>query len=125
MSHDILEFYLDTLQDDNENVNEIGVMAALTAMTLTSAAFDLYKNHLSAAARRCLNFVGPEKSKCVMGYKINAQKSLIANLNKAKNKCKSAKCNLKINKKIKKQQEKIIKTQKQLSKVVSQSYGRG
>ena len=124
MTNELLELYLNKVQSDN--VNEIGVLpvlgTAITALSLASVSADLYKNHLSNAARKCVNFVGEEKSKCILGYKIGGLKTLIANLNKARTKCPSQRCISNMNKKIAKQRKKLESAQDQLRKVTQQRY---
>ena len=60
----------------NQYIQEIGLIG--TAV-IGGSAIALYKRFLSDAARKCNQFYGPQKSVCMLNYKIKATQAMLKN----------------------------------------------
>jgi len=105
----ILDFYLQDLQDlqEKEPIDEIApVMIGLSAASMGLAAFNVYKQHLTKAARVCKDLPPREKGICMWNWKLKGKQKEYMTLKGSVGKCnKSVKpegCRLKITKKVEK-----------------------
>lgn len=82
------------------------VMAAVSIFSAFNMAFQLYKNYLSKAARRCADIPPKEKAICMLKAKSMAKQAQLKALKQASSKCAKAKdpvkCKQKFNAKMSK-----------------------
>jgi hypothetical protein len=88
-----------------DNIQEAIPLVAFSAASLLMTAFNLYKNHLTRATRRCKDLPPREKSICMLNSKILAKnvqlQSLKSNFSKCEKSKSSDECKLKFAKKMK------------------------
>ncbi len=96
------------------------VLLTLSAASLIMAAYRMYKEYFSKHARKCSTTVGIGKSLCMTDVEIKALKRMISSLknniskcNQIKDETKKKQCIEKINKKIVKTKERLMRKEKQ------------
>jgi len=99
-----------------------GQVASTTALHRILIYKDHYKKKIKRSKVVCNNFQGPDKTKCLLTYKIKTTEELVANMKKAQLKCEDDKCKEKIEKKIDSQLLKIDTLKQNLDNVIQQSY---
>jgi len=117
----LLEEYLKYIQKDKENLEEIIPALAIAAYGL-SIFYNLikgYQQFLQDAARKCNGITDYRmKERCMISYKIEANKKLVNDLNSNKSKCGEDKaCLNKFEKKQIKVLEKVKKFEDQYRRV--------
>ncbi len=94
----VVDDYLDYLE-------EVAPMLALSAASMLMTAFNLYKSHLTKAARRCKDLPPREKSICMLNSKVIAKNMQLQMLKSNLPKCGKSrnpdKCKLKFANKMK------------------------
>ena len=80
------------------------VVGIVTAVSISAAAFFIYKRFISRSGKYCARYKGQTKRDCVRKFKMNAMKATILSLNSAKNGCAGTrnpeKCEINYDKKI-------------------------
>ena len=116
----IIESYLNYLYGDKKIVSEIEpvtgtLMLAAYGMSAFYAAINGYNKFLTSAAKSCAGIADTSlKEKCMVKYKIEANRKLANDLRGSRGKCKGdEKCLDKFEKKIKKCEDKVGKYQLQ------------
>lgn len=77
----LIDNYLDTIQE------VLPIMVAFSAASVSMGAFNLYKQHLTKAARTCRDLPAKEKSVCMLNYKLQGKKIQLAKLKDGLGKC--------------------------------------
>jgi len=86
----LLEDYLEHIQSDKENLEEIVPALAITAygLSIFYSIISGYQKFLQDAARKCSGIADNKmKERCMVSYKIEANKKLANDLNSKKSKC--------------------------------------
>lgn len=81
----LLDKYLDEIQE------VAPIMLAVSAASLSMTAFNLYKQHLTKAARACKDLTPREKSICMLRFKMSGKKLQLAKLKDGMTKCNKSK----------------------------------
>lgn len=118
----LVDNYLDSIQE----ILPVPVMVAFSAASLSMAAFNLYKQHLTKAARMCRDLPPKEKSVCMLNYKIQGKKLQLAKLKDGLGECakikKAAECKENLTKKAKKVDDQIKFLSNRMREVRKQRY---
>lgn len=110
------------------NLNVLGdhggkILFAAGVVALATAAYYVYKNYLSAAAKACANLKGVRKKRCMLKYKLEGAKKAIKKLQEAFSACSQKnnpqKCEFRIKQQVRKWEERIQRYQRKLSELGS------
>lgn len=105
------------------NLNVLGdhggkILFAAGVVALATAAYYVYKNYLSAAAKACANLEGVRKKRCMLKYKLEGAKKAIKKLQEAFSACSQKnnpqKCEFRIKQQVRKWEERIQRYQRKL-----------
>ena len=101
---------------------EIGPgLMAISATSLLMAAYRMYKDYLSKAARSCDTMEGRDKTLCMTKYKMEGTRAQMEKLRKSLSKCQEAKypqkCQERLQEKISKLRDKYKKLEKKFNMV--------
>lgn len=96
------------------------IMMAISAASLSMGAFNLYKQHLTKAARVCKSLPPKEKSLCMLTHKLRGKQIQHAKLKSNMSKCSKTKDPQKCKKSLLKKTIKVGEEIKFLSKRVQQ-----
>lgn len=114
------------IDDYLEHLEEVAPMLALSAASMLMTAFNLYKSHLTKAARSCKDLPPREKAICMINSKIIAKnmqlQMLKSNLPKCGKSRKPDKCKLKLANKMKQLADEIKFLARRLKELRDQKY---
>jgi hypothetical protein len=83
---------MELLEDYLESIQEIApLMIAFSAASLSMGAFNIYKQHLTRAARSCKDLPPKEKAICMLRFKLQGKKAQLSSLNGNMPKCNKTK----------------------------------
>jgi hypothetical protein len=120
----IVENYLVYLDIQRDNINEIGIAGVIGITSLVSMALKSYKSAKDKAGKYCQNFHGPEKTKCILDYKMKGLHRLISSLKAAQSRCVDDTCKRQVAGRIKSKKIEFDKYKAQLNVVQNQLYGK-
>ena len=97
-------------------------VASVTALHRVLIYKDAYKKKIKRGKQVCNHLTGPDKTQCLLTFKIKTTEELVANMKKAKLKCEDDKCREKIDSKIDAQLLKIDTLKQNLETTIRLSY---
>lgn len=121
MKYNFLNYFPDR-RDNNDDVNEATpIMMAFSATSVLMMAYRFYKEYMTKASRECGSLQGRDKNLCMLKFELDALEAKKSELERGLKDCEKTrdpkKCESKINKELRKTENKLKKIKKQFDMI--------